>query len=473
MPFRQALRSPLPRFCRWLIVGILACACVLAFAQAPEPVLKPGDTITVVVFSHEGYSSDYPVFEDGTINGPAFGRLSVKGLTLEGARKAIVARLSVKLKNPIVNVSLRSQRPDRIYIIGPEKGAGAMDLLPGTDVRKLVAAVSLPADPETLDVMLYRKGGETKRIDLWGVLQGKPDAWNGLLEPDDIVAFLPKPFVKVWFIGPFKAGGEIKIREGRDIYEALAQIGGADTAPLLADETYVLIRRGAQTLRMPFKKEPDKRGEVLQAGDVVMLDLPKVVKVSVGGEVKEAGEYDVREDLPLSKLILMAKGVAETGRLSNVLLFRGGDVVTLDATGPLTGQKPADFRLREGDFLWVQRNERFVYAFGEVNRPGKVMLKDGENKHLSDLLADAGGVSGNGTLRRITVLRPDSSGKYVANQYHLDEFIKDGNVKANPLLQSNDVVLFGQPKGLTLKTVAQILSGALLFETLFRTGTGR
>lgn len=433
----------------------------------------PGDVVRITVPTHDGYGGEFQVFEDGTINDRALGRMYVRGMSLEELRLAALKKLKESLRDPIVTVTLRHQRLPKVYIIGPERGSGAIDLLPDTDIRKLVAMVSLPADPDLLDVILYRATGETVRIDLWGVLQGKEDAWNGKLLPEDIVAFIPKPFIKVWFIGPFSKTGELKVREGLDIYEALSQIGGVNPAPLQTlDEAQLLIRRGPETVRVPAKHNAQGRGLVLQAGDVVMLDEPKAIRVYVGGEVTTPGEFIVREDLPLSKLLLQAHGTTDVGTLRNVILFRGSDVIRLDATGPLEGGAPSDFKLQDGDFFWVELNQRYLYAFGQVNAPGKVLFRDGIKMTLADLLARVNGLTGDGSLRRILVLRPNAEGKYVASKYNLDEFIKDGKLEANPEVLPGDVVLFGEPKGFSLRTLGQIISGALLFDTLYQSRGG-
>ncbi|MBI5707444.1 MAG: SLBB domain-containing protein [Armatimonadetes bacterium] len=469
--------------CFWTRLGltlVFAALSLIAFGQtnphgtAAEPRLMPGDSFAILVYSHDGYGGTFTVFEDGYINDRALGRMFVKGMTIAELKTVVTKKLKETLKNPIVDVVLRGQRLPKIYLIGPERGSGAIDLIPALDMRKLVAMVSLPSEPDLLDIILYRASGQTMRLDLWGILQGKESAWNGTFEPEDIIAFLPKPFVKVWFMGPFGKGGEVKIREGHDIYEAMAEIGGF-TPPgfMTIEECYFLIRRGPEMLRVPAKMDRNQRGLILQAGDVVMLDTPKVIKVYLGGEINSQGEVVVPETMPLSKLMLQAKGATDVGRLDNVLLFRGGEVMRVDATGPLTGQKPSDFKLQDGDFFWVERNERYLYAFGTINAGGKILFRDGIKMNLADLLARCGGLTQDGTLRRIQILRPGADGKYAAKLYNLDEFIKRGDLTANPEVLPGDVVLFGEPKGLTLRTLAQFLSGALLFDTLYQSRGGK
>lgn len=442
-------------------------------AQTPtpseSPQLKAGDQIFVSVFGHDGYGGDFNVFEDGSIEGRGFGRIVVTGMNTEQLRAEVAKRLSRIIKEPSVTVILRGQRPNYMYVIGitAGQGSGVIPLTPGMDVRQLLARFALPGDPDLLDVTLYRKGGEQRKIDLQGVLQGDPKAWNGILQPDDIVAFLAKPYIRVWFIGPFGKTGQTRLREGLDVYQALAEIGGVSTGILTQDEAHLLVRRGPEVIRVPVRKDPTmEHGMILESGDVVMLDQPKTIRVAISGEVAEPGEQIIRDDLPLAKVVLQAKGVTEKGTLRNVIVFRGSEVIQVDASGPVTGGKPSDFRLQDGDFLYVQRNENFIYTFGEVNRPGKILLEDGRPITAADALGVAGGLSGKGTLRRVHLIRAGKDGKMSARQFNLDEFVKDGKLESNPILQPGDILLFGEPKGFTLGQMAQVLGAAFMIESL-------
>ena len=464
------------------LAALFVTLCLLAVAwsqttpsTAPPPRLKPGDQIAIFVFSHEGYSGEFKVFEDGSIHGRGFGRIVAQGMTTEQLRTEVTRKLRSTLKDPEVTVVLRAQRPDYMYVIGAnygpgligaESGSGVQPLTPGMDVRQLVARISLPSDPDLLDVTLYRKNGESRKIDLQGVLQGDPKAWNGLLEPDDIVAFLPKPYMRVWFIGPFGKTGQVRLREGLDIHQAVAEIGGVNTGILTQDEAHLLVRRGPETLRIPVRKDPAKEGPRLESGDVVMLDLPKTIRISIAGEVVEPGEQIIRDDMPLSRALLRSKGATELGTLQSVLVFRGGEVFQVDASGPASQRQPAEFLLQDNDFVYVQRNDRFVYVLGMVARPGRIALQDGRNYFANDMLALAGGLSSKGTLRRVHLMRADASGKLTPRVFHLDEFLKDGKREANPEIRPGDILLFGEPKGFTLQQVGQVISAAFLIDSI-------
>lgn len=147
--------------------------------------------------------------------------------------------------------------------------------------------------------------------------------------------------------------------------------------------------------------------------------------------------------------------------------MRGGEVFRVDATGPVTGRPDTVFALKSGDFVYIPRNERAVYALGEVNSPGQFVIPDGQAWTATDLLAKAHGIGGKGTLRRVTLLRAGPDGKVLATRFNLDEFLKDGRVESNPRLQVGDVLFFGEPKGINLNTLGQLGQVAFYFDALF------
>jgi protein involved in polysaccharide export with SLBB domain len=174
----------------------------------------------------------------------------------------------------------------------------------------------------------------------------------------------------------------------------------------------------------------------------------------------------MRGDHSLLAALTQIGGANPNGTLTNVLVLRNGDLFKIDASGPVGGKTLTPFSLESGDLVYVQRNERTYLVLGDVAKPGKVLMKDGRTYRLSDVLADADGLSGRGSFRRITIARPDSTGKIKVEQYNLDEFLKDGKLASNPEILAGDCILFGEPKGMTFGNVTQALSGAILLQSV-------
>ena len=214
-----------------------------------------------------------------------------------------------------------------------------------------------------------------------------------------------------------------------------------------------------------LRGDPAEWNGPMQPDDVVTL-LNKLFKVTVSGEVMTPGDYSVTSDSQLISAIAQAKGVTKDGTLKNVLVFRGKDVFNVDVAGTQNGQAN-DFTLKPGDAIVVRKSENAAYILGEVRMPGRYVIPDDKVMYAADLLALAQGLSPNGTLRRMALVRPGKDGKFVATQYNLDEFLKDGKVASNPKLQSGDILLFTQPKAVQILSLNQIASTAFLLGGVF------
>ncbi|MFN3963687.1 MAG: hypothetical protein ACK4NQ_11990 [Fimbriimonadaceae bacterium] len=84
-----------------------------------------------------------------------------------------------------------------------------------------------------------------------------------------------------------------------------------------------------------------------------------------------------------------------------------------------------------------------------------------------DAVAAAGGVAPNGSTMRVYLARRTESGRVEVVEYRLDAFLKDGNMEQNPIVQEGDVVVVGEPKGLTAGAAIQVISAASILRTIF------
>ena len=451
-------------------------------STAPPPKLRPGDVVSITVFTYVPFGGDFLVFDDGSINGPGFGHLPVEGLTLDEVKKAVEGELSKSLKDPAARVVLKSQKRQVVYVIGlgaQEEGnpasavehSGSLPITPGMTIRQLVAAITLPSEPDLVDATLHRKKGEQFPIDLLKLVRGDKSQWNGLVEPDDTLIILPKPYIRIWLLGAVKAPGEVRVRAGLDVHKALASFGGAAGTGDLPEEMTLTVKRGPNTYPLPLTVEPGSPEFLLEAGDALYIEPVKKIRITVGGNVASPGTYLLNDGSGIGRLVAEAHGLTPEGSLAGAMVMRGPDMYRVDATGPSNGKVDAPFLLETGDFVFVPHNRNTVYALGQVGSPGRFLVPDGQSWRAADLLAKANGLGGKGTLRRINLLRAGPDGKVVARQFNLDEYLKDGKIESNPELLPGDVLFFGEPRGFSLNSLSLIGQAAFYFDSLF--GIGR
>ncbi len=457
------------------LLPTLACAAVLLFGGSPQrqPVrLKVGDVVAVECLDKE-YSGDYAVLSDGAIYGHGFGRLLVEGKTWDQVQPLVRRSMSKFVRPESVFVTIHSERPDVVYLVGMGSGKGPTPLTPDLDLRQLLSSATLGEDTDEVDAKLFRDGKLVHSYNVREVLRDDDPANSVKLQPSDVISISPSAFVRVWVLGMVVKAGEVRLPDGSDVYRALSAAGGirpaaaGDTETSMVD-AHLVIRRGQETIVAPLSPPPGAKPVPLEANDTVSVEGPELKRITVAGEVRKPGEFIARGDAGIVNAISLAGGVADDGTLRRVLVFRKGEMLQVDASGPIAGQGQPNLSVQSGDVIYVRKNENSIYVLGEVNSPKRILMEDHRVYRVSDALSLGGGLSGRGTLRRVYLSRPGPDGRGIITEFNLDEYLKDGKDSANPVLEPGDAVLFGQPKGLTLGSVGQALSSFVFLDTLVR-----
>lgn len=460
-----------------LATVILAAQMAMVQDAQREPAkIGVGDVVQLTVVGYAEFTGALAVVSDGSFSAPAVGRIVVEGLTLAEAEKLVRERLVNYVRDPQAFLSFIKQANAFVYVAGFGPAGGRVPFTDGLDVRRVFAGADLGSEPDKLVCSVYRSGERVQKFDLKPLLDGLSDAWNGPLKPGDLLVVAPRATIRVWFIESFRRTGEVLIDEGTSLAQAVSKVGGVLLAPatgqttpaaIVREKTDFVVRRGDTTFRFKSTIEQDAHEFVLQAGDTISLDLPKLINVVVAGEVVRPGEILLEQGSGAFVAVVRSLGVKPTGSLDGVLVFRKGIVHRLDLSKRLVNDEAEPFELQSDDLVVVPENKRFVYVLGEVTRPGRFAIADNETLTATDALANAGGLNSRGTNRRVALVRPNEDGVYTAQIFNIDEFLRDGDLDANPVMRPGDVLFFGQPKGITFADVSRYIGSILLIDTLF------
>ena len=166
---------------------------------------------------------------------------------------------------------------------------------------------------------------------------------------------------------------------------AHAQVSGADSASL----------RPGDAIRLVVWRQPDFTGEYPIAPDgtiqhpllrdVVVVGAPRSVirerlrtslqrfdrdpqfvfdflyRVAVGGEVRLPNLYNLSPETTIAQAVAASGGATEFGRLDNVRVVRGGEVVVLNLRRP--DPVVAEMRIRSGDQIRVSRRTNILREY--------------------------------------------------------------------------------------------------------------
>lgn len=162
----------------------------------------------------------------------------------------------------------------------------------------------------------------------------------------------------------------------------------------------------------------------------------RTIQVNVMGEVSVPGTYYLSSLSNLYHALYRAGGVSELGSLRDIQLIRNGKkIASVDIYDfILNGKSPNDVTLEEGDIIVVPAYGRLVEVIGNVKRPMKYEMKDGET--VAELVDYAGGFAGNAYKENVRLVR--QNGK----EYQV--FTVDAPDYASFKMEDGDAVTVGQ-----------------------------
>lgn len=146
-------------------------------------------------------------------------------------------------------------------------------------------------------------------------------------------------------------------------------------------------------------------GEDAKSEIKLTLGNIRTIQVNVMGEVSVPGTYYLSSLSNLYHALYRAGGVSELGSLRDIQLIRNGKkIASVDIYDfILNGKSPDNVNLEEGDIIVVPAYDRLVEVMGNVKRPMKYEMKDGET--VADLVDYAGGFAGNAYKENVRLVR--------------------------------------------------------------------
>ena len=168
-----------------------------------------------------------------------------------------------------------------------------------------------------------------------------------------------------------------------------------------------------------------KVSSIAEVSSDVGMGQMKGIRVSVMGEVRSPGWYNISSLNTAIQALSAAGRVKDIGSLRRIDILRSGAVVgEIDLYDfLLKGDTSSDIRLAQGDVVFVPVVGRLAAIAGEVRRPAIYELKGGEN--LLDLVSLAGGFTPAAYKRRVQVERLEENTARVVLDADADELKKN------------------------------------------------
>lgn len=280
-----------------------------------------------------------------------------------------------------------------------------------------------------------------------------------------------------------RSSGRYPLRKKMRISTLMALSGGP---PGQLKYAVANLLRDDQVIKLDLVKilgqEPDPKANMaLQPGDEIIIDMKEVAPpptYSVLGSVSKGGAFPMPLDgspISIARAIAEAGGKNEHAALSKVILERDGAERIIDLYPLLTegraDSEVAKLTMKDGDVLIVPEIKRKYFVTGQANRPGTFYMPEEKEIRVIDAISEAGGASGNGEQRKVTVTRI-VNGKPVTLSINLLNVYTKGMLSKNYLIQDQDVV-FIPGRSVQVDPTQQYLNPLFTFTSLYNSGLFR
>jgi polysaccharide export outer membrane protein len=243
------------------------------YAQSPvvktDYVLGAGDIIKVSVFQSPELTLETRIPETGVVNYPLMGPVTLGGLTISQAEKAIANGLLVGkfLKQHKVAILVPQLRGNQASVLGQAVRPGRYTLeLTNTRLSDLMALAGgvAPNGSDMLTVVGTRNGKRFRtQIDFRTLFRGDSSSQDIVIENNDVVYVDSMP--QVYIYGEVQKPGTLRLERGMTVLQALAAGGGLT---LRGTQRGIRVHRkdatGAMQELKPSLQEPLQQDDVIQ-----------------------------------------------------------------------------------------------------------------------------------------------------------------------------------------------------------------
>jgi len=399
----------------------------------PDYHLGPGDHIGVYLLGTVQQNLDVVVNVEGKIFLPPAGVVEVAGLGMSALRKLLTKKLLQYYDNFNVDIMLLRPKNVLVAVVGDVRRPGKYVLSALNTVLDAVIQAGGPTPSGSIrNIQLIRQGKPFATVDLYDFLMSGRNDNDFFLQGGDRI-YVPLAETKVTIRGEVKrpAVFELKPDSTERLSDLITLAGGFTELAYLDKVEISRLRENGQRILSYANFHDIATGDSTQDLRLRNFDEVRVYSkreqvhkrtVTIFGEIRKPGDYELADNMHLSDLILKA------GNLTRKAYKLEAEVAKVDPGQPTRFMKvnldamtdgsngTHDILLEEDDQVFIRQIPEWevgwtVRVEGEVRFPGTYsIVKD--STYLSEILMKCGGFTDDAFLQEAYVFRPSSRIKF-------------------------------------------------------------
>lgn len=377
-------------------------------------ILGPGDDILINVWGQSEISYDLMIMTNGTITIPNVGPIAIAGLTLADARGRIINKLK-GIYNSIgagtyVSVTTSNLRTITVSVLGEVNAPGTYTI---SSVSSLFNVLYLSGGPSKngsfRNIQLMRGGKLVATLDVYDFLLNYNSDVNVPLYDGDMIV-VPTYQKRVAVGGAFKRVGYFEAKEGESADDIIRYAGGFRNEAMTSHLGVTRVSKYGKE----YKTIDEASSFMVMNGDsisVPVVDLKRFDNiVTIKGGVFAAGDYEYKEGMKLSELLVKAGGLKENAFLSRGVIIRKKEDFTLLSLNFNVGELKNgqyDTELKDKDYVYIATIDetqewRTLTIKGAVKNPGVFDYCEGMT--VGDLILLAGGLKNDAAMSNVEIV---------------------------------------------------------------------
>jgi protein involved in polysaccharide export with SLBB domain len=373
-----------------------------------------------------------------------------------------------------------------VYVMGEVAKPGAYEGNGEASFMDILANAGGPTRfAESRQMRIIKTDGTVQPFDFTGYTDGTKPGQPPIIASGDAI-FVPEkadmnekswlkvsPNRAVRVIGEVKRPGRVEWSDEMSLLDLLAHVGGPSSSADTSNIEIVTPINSAKNKKYSFNLDAFiKRGgrddelPLITAGSTIRIhDLPKdpsenksqwvrqaaEKSIYILGQVGAPGRYMFTDAMSFLDILSAADGPTDKADIHNIRIsHRGGNQARVTKLNLAlyfeTGDENLLPQVKTGDTIYLpekntnwldQSKESTVRVLGAINSPGRYRFND--TMTLLDLLAEAGGMSSDAYIDKISVVNLSCCRDQV-RIFNLAEFSRTASFASLPVLRAGDTV---------------------------------
>ncbi|MCH7827098.1 MAG: SLBB domain-containing protein [Bacteroidetes bacterium] len=403
-------------------------------------VIGPGDEIVITLWGETQIVQNITVTKEGNLYIPDVGLVNVRGLTFRQLKTKLTKVLSKSYSSidatgkdrgsTHLNVSTGNLRTVKIYILGEVTTPGGYTL---PSLSSSFTALYYSGGPTIngsfRNIKILRRGKTVGIVDLYDYLVKGDQSKDIRLEDEDIV-FVPPVGKRVAITGAIFKPAIYELKENERLNDLIEFTGGLtfnayfDRIPIeriIPFNERKNYKYNILNLDLKFASIDELNESQFQLSDGDVVNIQKVNaryenKVTITGDVKKPGVYELKEGMTVRDLVIAADSVYSDVFLPKAILTRilpneKQKIISFNLGRALKGDPNNNLLLENRDSIIIYSHKTFypdrsVRINGQVKAPGSFIRQ--EKMTLTKLIILAEGLTDIASFNNIEITRMDT-----------------------------------------------------------------